>query len=400
VDLRPAVSALWPLSESFEYADELAASLRGLPWLKAPARPRPLRQAENFALLLDLEQAVERSSLEELLAEALAEGPQRWRAELEAAQRAEQRDWSEQPGPSLPPALDGAELALYMPQICSSYRGGYGIERSSIEQALEGAQPEQREAQPATDSDLQLAHDPVYLRGLWALGEQGGGRLTPETEVRAESEAAVRAGVGALLAATRSGLDGQPLSLVLSRPGSHHAARSRAGGTCLVNGLAISAYSALALGAERVAILDLDAHHGNGTEQILWREGRALTASVQQAQPFFPGTGAGSGHGEGPGAGANLNLPVAPGASWRAAALAAVSWLAAAKPDLVLVELSADAHWADPASDLNASDEDYVAVGAALAALGLPLVVEAGSSLSRRAAVGALRSFIRGAARA
>lgn len=155
-----------------------------------------------------------------------------------------------------------------------------------------------------------------------------------------------------------------------------------------MNNLAVAAHDALARGVERVAILDLDAHHGNGSEACFLNEPRVFTCSIHQSAPFFPGSG-GEGR-SGSLAEGNLNLAIRPEESWQEAALEAVAALAHFQPQLILVELSADAHLADPASQLQASDEDFAVVLSALAALGMPTVFELGSSLRERAWQGVL----------
>lgn len=379
-----ALARLWPLSSNYEYADLLGHAL------SAPRLgPFSSWQAEGLERLRIAERTRPRQELEDELAEVIDSGPDFLRVELEAELASLGRDWNEpEVGPSSLP-LRG-EVALYAPTACTSYPEGYAASLSWTLAALEGAQVERREALPATDEQLAWAHDPLYLQGLFALGRDGG-MLTPETSVTSQSEAAVRASAGALIDGVKLALEVKKPVLVAARPGSHHASRARGGGTCLVNGLAVAAYSALDAGL-RVGILDLDAHHGNGTEEIFWREPRVLTVSVHQAAPFFPGTGDAEAIGAGSGLGANLNLPVEPKESWLAAAAQAVDWLSGV--DLILLELSADAHEADPASDLRASDADFAAVGKLLQ--GVPVVVELGSSLSERAWTGALRGLVGG----
>lgn len=391
MDVLSALRVLWPLSESYEYADLLGQALSG------PAvAPLPLRQAEALRRLRAAETTRLRGELEEELAGALLEGPAFLRVELAAALEARERDWGERETSPLPTPISpiSGTVPLYAPAECVSYREGYSASLDWTVAALAGAQIEWRDAPSASDAQLARAHDPSYLEGLFALGREGGAVLTPETRVTQASEAAVRAGAGALVEAARHALSSQEVSLVASSPGSHHASRRRAGGTCLVNNLAVAAYAALDAGAGRVAVLDLDAHHGNGTQDILWRELEALSASTHQRNPFFPGTGEADEVGGGRGLGANLNLPLAPGDSWLEAVKRAVAWFGAV--DLVLVELSADAHHADPASDLHASDDDFRAAGRALGDLGAPVVCELGSSLSQRAWVGGIRSFVAG----
>ncbi len=212
------------------------------------------------------------------------------------------------------------------------------------------------EAAPAPREALERVHEPTYLDALQQACREGGGRLDPDTGVGWHSfDAAVHAS-GAATAAAEAALDGrQPVSFCAVRPPGHHAERARAMGFCLVNHVAVAAAHARALGARRVAILDWDAHHGNGTQHAFYEDAAVLYVSLHQA-PFYPFTGAAGERGSGAGEGATVNIPLAAGTGeaaylerFRREALPA---LRAHEAELLLVSAGFDAHRDDPLTDL------------------------------------------------
>ena len=164
--------------------------------------------------------------------------------------------------------------------------------------------------------------------------------------------------------------------------GVWHRARSAgvagpgtARGFCLFNNVAVAArHCARRLGIDRVAIVDFDVHHGNGTQDIFWRDGSVLACSVHQfganplnpAVPFYPGSGAEKETGEGPGAGCIMNFPVPPGSGIDAYEEAILGRFAPAieafKPGIILVAAGFDGHREDPLAMLDLSTEDYGAI--------------------------------------
>ena len=219
----------------------------------------------------------------------------------------------------------------------------------------------------ATDGELLAVHDRALLDTVEAYAGADGGRggwIDPDTFVGPSSPAAARRASGAALAATEAVLGGRAESaFVASRPPGHHAARDRAMGFCLYNHVAAAAATALANGAERVAVADWDLHHGNGTQAIFGADPRVLYVSTH-AWPFYPGTGAVAERGAGEAAaGASVNVPLPPGAG-DAAFLAAwervaVPALEAFAPSLVLVSCGWDAHARDPLGPLAVSTAGY-----------------------------------------
>ena len=205
------------------------------------------------------------------------------------------------------------------------------------------------------------------------------------TPIVAGTATAARAAVDIGLTALDRVLDGAPVAYGLCRPPGHHAGRRLIGGYCFFNNAAIVAEAVLALGAERVAILDVDFHHGNGTQQIFWERGDVLYVSLhgdpRGIYPYYSGypTERGAGDGEG----ATLNLPQAPGTTGDAYLAALDEGLAAIRAfdaDAPLViSLGFDTYHADPICNLGLVTEDYARIGAAIAGLdGSAVVLQEG----------------------
>ena len=395
---------LWPLSESFEYAAELGLGQRMAhrsDWedfsSEVALARLPLAQAQGFAFL----QWLESNRQDRLLAELprqLATAPPRLQSEFHASLNCLNRDYQLLADSGPLPDLE-AEVVLFKPQASLGYYP-QAMPEEWQQKALQGAEVEELPVQPASLQQMLQAHSRVYLEGLQALAEAGGGCLTPETVVYEQSWDCVLAGAGALISAANWALQNSAERAVLCQvaPGSHHAEHNRAGGTCLINNLAVAAFDSLRSPlVNHAVVLDIDAHHGNGTEQIAFQEARVLTASIHQAPPFFPGTGEHSARGWGRGKGTNLNLPVKPGQEdWSDKVIQAINWMKRSKPEIIFVELSTDAHRSDPVSDLEARDQDYFRIGQQLKKLGRPVVFELGASLSERAWVGGIRSLLNG----
>jgi acetoin utilization deacetylase AcuC-like enzyme len=195
---------------------------------------------------------------------------------------------------------------------------------------------------------------------------QGAGLLDADTYFSQGTRDAARHAAGTAAAFACRLIEGRSRAGFLAlRPPGHHATRTRAMGFCLLNNVAVAAHAALARGASRVAIVDWDVHHGNGTQDIFADDERVLFVSLHQA-PLYPGTGASCEIG-GPralGRTVNLPLPAGSGASAYRAALDRVVQpvLMQFAPDLILVSAGFDAHRDDPLSDMALNDEDYGAL--------------------------------------
>jgi acetoin utilization deacetylase AcuC-like enzyme len=200
------------------------------------------------------------------------------------------------------------------------------------------------------------------------------------TPIVAGTYGAARASVDIALTALEVVVGGERLAYALCRPPGHHTGRNLFGGYCYFNNAAIVAQRLVSLGAERVAILDLDYHHGNGTQQIFWERGEVLYVSLhgdpRAAYPYYSGSAAETGAGRG--AGATRNLPLPPATAGDAYldaltdALAAVSDFAADAP--LVVSIGFDTFKADPICDFALETDDYGHIGHEIARLGQSVV--------------------------
>ena len=247
---------------------------------------------------------------------------------------------------------------------------------------------------PATGEELARVHEPAYLEHLRHISDSGGGVLDPDTYATASSwDAARHAAGGGIVAVERLRTTGG-LGLVAARPPGHHALADRAMGFCLLNNVAVTA-RALADGGERVAVVDWDVHHGNGTQAIFWDDPRVLYVSLHQ-WPCYPGTGRATEVGGPDAPGLTVNLPLPPGTTGDvvddAFERVAAPVISSFAPKWVLVSAGFDAHRADPLADLALSSGDFARLAAAVAALAPPgrllLHLEGGYDL------GALRASV------
>ena len=187
----------------------------------------------------------------------------------------------------------------------------------AVMHAVRATEAPVEEAAPAAAEDLERVHPPEFLAGIRELCERGGGPIDLDTVVSERSYDAAVVASGAATAAVDAVLAGDlGAAFCLGRPPGHHAEAARAMGFCLVNHAAVAAGHARAAGVERVAVLDWDAHHGNGTQAIFWEDPDVLYVSLHQ-YPFYPGTGSRAERGGGAGEGATVNIPLAAGSSER-----------------------------------------------------------------------------------
>jgi acetoin utilization deacetylase AcuC-like enzyme len=230
----------------------------------------------------------------------------------------------------------------------------------------------------ATPADLALVHDAGYVAALAkriaSVSGSFAARLDADTAVSPRShEVALRA-AGAVVRATEEAIadPGAALSFCVVRPPGHHARPDRAMGFCLLNNVAVAAAVALERGElSRVAIVDFDVHHGNGTQEMFWRDPRVLYVSLHR-YPFYPGTGAADETGEGPGAGTTANFPVKAGggsARYREAFTRAMDRCRSFNPELVIASAGFDAYARDPIGGLGLAPADFEWIGAELRGL-------------------------------
>lgn len=219
---------------------------------------------------------------------------------------------------------------------------------------------------------------PLHLNRIDALvGQHSFDASTPLT---ADTWQAAYWSTQSALAALAAVQDGDRAAFALCRPPGHHAGADYLGGYCYLNTAAITAQAARDAGAARVAILDIDYHHGNGTQDIFYDRGDVFYASLHADPatdyPFYWGHA--DERGAGAGEGANLNLPLPQGAklaAFRAAQTSALDAIAAFAPDLLVVSFGADTWEGDPISHLKLTTADYPILAADIAARGWPTVI-------------------------
>ena len=235
---------------------------------------------------------------------------------------------------------------------------------------------------------------------LSAVGQAGWHQADTACPISAETWESAYASAQTALLAAEEAMAGERAVYALSRPPGHHAFADLAGGFCFLNNAAIAAQHALAHGF-RPAILDVDVHHGNGTQGIFYARGDVLTVSIHadpaRFYPFFWGHA--QERGEGAGIGANLNLPLPRGTGdedYLRALDTALARIDAFAADVIVVALGLDAHVEDPFRGLGITTTGFARIGAAIAATGRPLVlVQEGGYVSD--ALGAnLAAFLQG----
>ncbi len=244
----------------------------------------------------------------------------------------------------------------------------------------------------ATAAQLHAVHGDAYVAGLEAACAAGGGALDADTVISRGSFAAASHAAGGACALVDALLGGTAeVGASLHRPPGHHADADRAMGFCLLNSVAVAARHAIdAHGLERVAILDWDVHHGNGTNDIFHADPRVLFISIHES-PLYPGTGPASDCGSGAGEGFTVNLPV-PAGTGDAAYVSLVEHVAVPRlrehrTQLLLVSAGFDAHADDPLAGCQVSDAGFAAMTAAVRRLtdelgiGLGIMLEGGYDL-------------------
>jgi len=235
---------------------------------------------------------------------------------------------------------------------------------AAVTDALAGLHLDRREAPRADEADILRCHPLRYLdRIRAAIPGEGWQMLDADTHLSPGSLDAALRGAGGAVAAVDAVLAGEAANaFVAMRPPGHHAERETPMGFCIFGNAAIAAKRALDRhGLDRVAVLDFDVHHGNGTQDLLWDEPRAFFASTHQ-MPLYPGTGAATERGA---HGQMMNVPLRPGSDGAAGQAAWRGILARCRdfgPQLVIVSAGFDAHAADPLAQLDWDDADFAAV--------------------------------------
>lgn len=231
-------------------------------------------------------------------------------------------------------------------------------------------------------SDLQRVHGREAESGLLSAVHTGGlleeirqacrsgpGRIDADTYVTPQSYDLARLAAGSCCALVDAIYMGDVQNgLAIVRPPGHHAERNRVGGFCLLNNVAVAARHAQRQhDVERVLIVDLDVHHGNGTQDIFYDDGTILFASLHLFHPFFyPGSGGADEKGSGPGSGLTLNVPFPAGVGdvgyARAIDDLVIPRAREFEPDLILVSAGFDAHWQDPLARASLSLQGYAKI--------------------------------------
>jgi acetoin utilization deacetylase AcuC-like enzyme len=239
------------------------------------------------------------------------------------------------------------------PDFARLHPTGAHPERQERIAALLAAFPHYVEPRPATIAEIAACHDPDYVELVRTVSESGRTvNLDPDTICTPSSfRAALLAAGSAIEAVERGGFS-------LARPPGHHALAARSMGFCLFNNVAIAArFAQRELGVERVAILDWDVHHGNGTQDLFWDDHSVLFVSLHQ-WPFYPGTGA---PGEGNETTVNVPLPAGSGDEPYLEAMERIVEPAvrAFEPGLLLVSAGFDAAAGDPLADMELTEAGF-----------------------------------------
>jgi acetoin utilization deacetylase AcuC-like enzyme len=219
------------------------------------------------------------------------------------------------------------------------------------------------EPRPATREELLRVHDEAHVDAM----TQTDGKavmLDADTFTSPESYGVALLAAGAAIQAAEHAVATGETTMALVRPPGHHAERDRAMGFCLFNNVAVAAATMIARGLSRVAIVDIDVHHGNGTQWIFYDDSRVLYVSTHQF-PFYPGTGAASEMGTGRGAGFTFNIPLPAGstdADYAKAYAVIGERLHEYHPELLIVSAGYDAHEDDPLASMRVSTPGYAAI--------------------------------------
>jgi len=253
---------------------------------------------------------------------------------------------------------------------------------------------------PAEKEDILRVHSLRVFETVMAKSDEGGGWIDSDTVLSSASGRVGLQAVGAGIAAVEAVLAGQvKRAMCLTRPPGHHATPTRSMGFCLFNNIAIAADHLLANDKiSKVAILDFDVHHGNGTQDIFYERGDVFFASLHQ-WPHYPGTGAAGDLGRGEGEGKNLNFPLPGGTeepTWFACFEKAIEVIGNFDPDFLLISSGFDSHRADPLGNFPLNEDSFARIAKRLMDLsdgkGMVSFLEGGYNLE--ALAGSVTSYI------
>lgn len=230
------------------------------------------------------------------------------------------------------------------------------LKNHDINQDLEWVEPSDRNPLP----EINTVHDPAYVLTLERIAQRGGGRLDGDTPVSVDSYEVALLAVAAWLDGVDYVVSQQASSFILARPPGHHAEFAQGMGFCLLSNAAIAAHYALKQPhINRIAVLDWDVHHGNGTQQLVGSHPKIAYCSLHQ-MPAYPGTG----RAEETGSHGNIrNIPMAPGSVFKdyhsCFEKQVLPFLEQFQPDLLIISAGYDATAADPLAGINLMPEDY-----------------------------------------
>ena len=217
---------------------------------------------------------------------------------------------------------------------------------------------------PASRDELARIHTASYLDAMAATAGHAVA-LDPDTFTSPESHEIALLAAGAALGAARHARDTAEPAIAMVRPPGHHAEPDKAMGFCLYNSIAVAAAALRAEGLARVAIVDIDVHHGNGTQTAFYEDPAVLFVSSHQ-YPYYPGTGAADETGAGAGTGFTLNIPLTAGARdvdyLRAYEGQVIPALERFKPDVLLVSAGYDAHERDPLAGMRVTTDGFTSL--------------------------------------
>jgi acetoin utilization protein AcuC len=262
--------------------------------------------------------------------------------------------------------------------------------------------------QPATDEEIAEVHTPDFIEAVQRASRLEENPVSPsylkqyglgpgDTPAFPNMYEAAALYAGGTIDAARLVLSGQYETAFNVAGGLHHAHSHRASGFCTFSDLAMGIHTLLRGGCERVAYIDIDAHHGDGIQDCFYDDGRVLTISLHQSceftvngRPFFPGTGLPREFGEGYGEGTAINVPLYPYTNdsiWHAVFDAVVPRaLDRFVPDAYVLQLGADAHWQDPLTHLQLTSMGWMEAVVKILSLaeGKPVVVTGGGGYNIR----------------
>jgi acetoin utilization deacetylase AcuC-like enzyme len=274
----------------------------------------------------------------------------------------------------------GAPVLLSHP-ACALHRAPGHPERPERIEAIEAALGAderlrtlpRREPEPVSRERLESVHRPWLVEAIHRAGAQAdelgeGTWIDPDTWLGPGSLQAALVSAGAGVTAIEIVLGGEGrVAFSICRPPGHHATRAKAMGFCLFNNVAVAAQEAVEKGLERVAIVDFDVHHGNGTEDIFYERSDVLYLSCHQS-PLYPGTGAADDRGRGEGEGFTVNFPMPPGCGddeyLSVFDLVFGPALREYRPELLLVSAGFDAHHRDALAQMEVTTAGYGRMGA------------------------------------